>query len=168
MAEQISDKIEETTSDEQIDKMASDEQIDETTLDEQIDKTVSDEQIDETTSDEQIKKILTKARFLFAIQSLHAMMILKMKNVAFSPYSIYEGLLLVYLASSNDTEKQLRCKLHLPDNDNVQNMITNWILHTTERRNTEEELPNYNKINSCWIANNKVVNNIAQNLFKTI
>ncbi|XP_029157845.1 serine protease inhibitor 88Ea-like [Nylanderia fulva] len=133
----------------------------------------SDNKIDETTkmaeqySNQICEEILTTARIKFAIKCLcTAMDLKKNKNIVFSPSSIYEGLLLVYLASSDDTEKQLRCKLELPDNDNTQNMITDWILHTMEIRNTGEKLPNYKKKTSCWITNSKFVSNVTQRLFK--
>ncbi|XP_029157848.1 serine protease inhibitor 88Ea-like [Nylanderia fulva] len=115
----------------------------------------------------QIEEILTKARIKFAIKCLCSIMDLKKnKNIVFSPSSIYEGLLLIYLTSSNDTEKQLRRKLELPDNCNTQNMITDYILYIMETKNTGEKLLNYKKKTSCWITNSKFVSNVTQRLFK--
>lgn len=56
------------------------------------------------------------------------------KNVVFSPFCIYEGLLLVYLASSGDTESHLRQKLELPDDISIQKNITEWILNDIIRK----------------------------------
>lgn len=58
------------------------------------------------------------------------------KNVIFSPYSIYEGLLMIYLASSDETEYYLKRKLSLPD-DILQEDITDWILQSKKEKRKE-------------------------------
>ncbi|KMQ88509.1 antithrombin-iii-like isoform 2 protein [Lasius niger] len=64
----------------------------------------------------EIEKILTKARFKFAIKCLYRLMLLKPKNdIAFSPHSMYEGLLSVYFMSSGEIETYLKRTLYLSD-----------------------------------------------------
>ncbi|XP_029157868.1 uncharacterized protein LOC114930282 [Nylanderia fulva] len=118
--------------------------------------------------DDQIEKILTEARFKFALKCLKTVMCLK-KNVVFSPYSIYDGLLLIYLASHDDIALQLRPKLELPDYIHQQNISLGWILDSKTKKRREYEnikVPNYYDENSYWMTYTDSKSNMTQYLFK--
>ena len=57
---------------------------------------------------------MTEARFQFTIKCMHIIMQIIPKNdIAFSPHSIYEGLLMVYFMSSGAIEERLKLILCL-------------------------------------------------------
>ncbi|XP_029164085.1 uncharacterized protein LOC114935400 [Nylanderia fulva] len=61
------------------------------------------------------KKIVSEARFKFALTSLHKYATIKPKKyIVFSPYNIYHGLYSAYLISSGEMEQRLKEILYLP------------------------------------------------------
>lgn len=107
------------------------------------------------------EKILTEARFHFSLKCLKTVMCLKKKeNIVFSPYSIYEGLLLIYLASRDDIALHLRNKLELPDYIHQKSIPLDWILHSKIKKSKEVN----NFIAFDWITALRYVNDIAKNL----
>ena len=60
-------------------------------------------------------KLLTDARFGFALEAMKKMIEIDSKeNVFFSPHSIYEALSLVYFGARKHTELSLKKALHIP------------------------------------------------------
>ncbi|CAL1678526.1 unnamed protein product [Lasius platythorax] len=107
---------------------------------------------------------LTEARIQFALKCMRTVIQKKgSENVVFSPYNIYEGLLMVYFASSGDTEIHLRRILQLPDDISKQD----WILHHQWHRNKTNrgEAKEYYGENICWIKNTKRLKDIVQDVF---
>ncbi|XP_029157862.1 serine protease inhibitor 88Ea-like [Nylanderia fulva] len=113
--------------------------------------------------DDLIEKKLNEALSKFTFKCLETIMRLKNnKNIVFSPYSIYKGLLLIYLASSNEIQAHIRQKLELPD-INIEKGIRIWIM---KKRTQNQNLSNYNDENRCWITNTKCLNTKTQLLFR--
>ncbi|KMQ84600.1 serpin isoform a, partial [Lasius niger] len=63
-----------------------------------------------------LEEKLSESRFQFALKCLQIFVLRKpTENVVFCPYSIYEGLLMVYFVSRDDTERHLKRILQLPN-----------------------------------------------------
>ncbi|XP_029157865.1 serpin B5-like [Nylanderia fulva] len=95
-----------------------------------------------------ISDLLSETHFEFAIKCLkNVMHIKKSENFVFSPYSIYEGLLLTYFASREDTELWLKRILLY---ENFPPKL--YLLHDVAMK-MDKKLPNCYEKNSCWITN---------------
>ncbi|XP_029170358.1 serine protease inhibitor 88Ea-like [Nylanderia fulva] len=104
------------------------------------------------------------SRNRFAVECLEKLMqMMPLQDFVFSPYSIYEGLMMVYFASNGDTEKRLKTILHLPDNF----AKANWLSYYSKeiRKNNREKFNKYYDQKICWIHKNKNLKDVTSTLF---
>ncbi|XP_029170373.1 uncharacterized protein LOC114940058 [Nylanderia fulva] len=103
---------------------------------------------------------LQEARFDFALDCLHHANNIRSGNIAFSPYSLYEGLTMIYFASSDgDTDTRLKYVLKLPD-DILKSFWVTYNIAERMKENREDSNGFYNQ-NICWINKAKQIKDIT-------
>ncbi|XP_029157866.1 uncharacterized protein LOC114930280 [Nylanderia fulva] len=109
---------------------------------------------------------LQEARFDFALDCLHHANNIRSGNIAFSPYSLYEGLTMIYFASSDgDTDTRLKYVLKLPD-DILKSFWVTYNIAERMKENREDSNGFYNQ-NICWINKAKQIKDITSNFFNS-